>query len=256
MPAVPGHELGAKYGNHNRRLREAASTGFRSMLIGRDQGTEALLLLQGDLIGLGGWPASTYKDSPNGDGFHLIQGKRNAPVYGPCDLGDEADSQEGCYYGPRTERAVRDFQAKTGIDADGIAGMLTLQAMDLYLHFHMWPVEKHVCVEPFTHAFRNSRVGCANLRGRPRARKGPGASSQTRRTLRPCTRTYGALPIPRQARRSSCKALQDLPGATDPAVVRGWLLPVSCWSYAPPILVFLAESGRRFASPRSGDSGR
>lgn len=124
--------LRSKFWKHNGRLQQAATTAFRSMKIGRDQGTEALDLLQ-----------SALRDMDGRAGAKVIP--PNEPEYyrrfGPYNWGDEATGPGRCYFGPNTENAVRDFQAKipqelAELEADGIAGIATLRELDDYLLFY------------------------------------------------------------------------------------------------------------------------
>jgi hypothetical protein len=117
----------SKWWKDNQRIQEAALTPCRPMQKCRDRGTEALFLLQGALLLLEGEPAF--------DG---------AGTFGPFDLGNEHESLETCFFGPRTQQAVRDFQSQVVQieNIDGIAGVQTLHFMDdLLALFFETPLE-------------------------------------------------------------------------------------------------------------------
>ena len=116
--------LRSRVWKHDGRLQQAATTAFRSLKRGRDQGTEALHLLQSALIGLEGRPSGSFVSGPGGDEDVREQ------LFGPNNWGDETGGPGRCYFGPNTENAVWDFQSKSPLDADGIAGIETLQSMD------------------------------------------------------------------------------------------------------------------------------
>jgi Putative peptidoglycan binding domain len=117
MKAIP--RLQSYYWRHNNRLQEAATTGFRSMLKGRDANTEAVFLLQTCLKLL--------------DGRAAI---RTGELFGPFDFGNESNGPSNSTYGAFTEQAVSDFQSASGMgesDIDGIAGIETLHMIDAHL---------------------------------------------------------------------------------------------------------------------------
>jgi len=72
------------------------------------------------LIGSG----DAWQAAANDDSAATLQTKLNALGYGL-----KADGR----YGPKTEAAVRDFQAKAGVKVDGIAGAVTLAVLDARL---------------------------------------------------------------------------------------------------------------------------
>lgn len=103
------------------RVQEAASVPYRSFVKGPyDKGTEALYKFQLGVILCGGLTG------PGG-------------VIGPFsdDLGGEfpdGGAFETCFFGPHTEKAVRDIQTKLKLKlVDGIAGIETINAMDKLL---------------------------------------------------------------------------------------------------------------------------
>jgi hypothetical protein len=135
-PKPPGKVLTHPIWKDDRRLQEAATVGFRSMKRGRDQGTDALHLLQSALIALEGQPA--WYDETVDDAGNLTQVP--TALFGPYAWGNEDTGPGACYFGPNTENAVKDFQSKIGgglLAVDGIAGMQTLQAMDFQLNWHL-----------------------------------------------------------------------------------------------------------------------
>lgn len=134
-PKPPRNALTHPLWKDDRRLQEAAKVGFRSMKRGRDQGTDALHLLQSALITLEGQPAWYDSIEDDAGNYKQVPGA----LFGPYAWGNEDTGPGACYFGPNTENAVKDFQIKAGkglLAVDGIAGMQTLQEIDFQLNWH------------------------------------------------------------------------------------------------------------------------
>ena len=113
--------LMASFWKHNARLQEAKTRPFRSMIKGRDTGTEAVQLLQAALVRLDGTINFLGGDS-------VVSG----PFFIPASEFDPGDASR-CAFGLHTEKAVKLFQGQSRIEVDGFAGIMTLRVMDMLL---------------------------------------------------------------------------------------------------------------------------
>lgn len=102
-----------------KRLQEAKTQPYRSLLEGRDTGTEALHRFQSALLHLRG--------RPNAFG---------QPYCYDIPANEHPSESARCYFGTMTRRAVTAFQQQTKLGADGIAGQTTLKHVDALLVTH------------------------------------------------------------------------------------------------------------------------
>jgi hypothetical protein len=125
FPSVVDLPLFSRFWKDNGRLQEAKTVPFRSMKMARDTGTDAVRLLQNAFLFIEGLPA------PKG-------------TFGPFAIPiSEANGEDAskCVFGPFTKRAVETFQRQNGgLTIDGMAGIMTLRAMDVLLLTHFDPL--------------------------------------------------------------------------------------------------------------------
>ena len=125
FPTVTDLPLFSRFWKDEPRLQEAKTVPFRSMKMARDTGTNAVRLLQNAFLFIEGLPAKSGVFGP----FAIPVSEAN---------GEDASK---CFFGPFTKRAVETFQRQNGgLTIDGMAGIMTLRAMDVILLTHFDPL--------------------------------------------------------------------------------------------------------------------